>query len=101
MKLPGPSEDDEIHPGDSVVLTEGDPYYVGNHPIISDAFRLGLRGRVLKRLWKVLDEKESRALGKTGEYEVAVVFPGTSKPFYFWQMFLKKIRYETPNGERR
>jgi len=90
--LPHPSADDEIHPGDFVVLIEGDPYLVGNHPCIVDAFLRGTHGRVCRLYWKALSAFESKAIGKTSDYEVAVEFPGAPKLFAFWKTFLKKIK---------
>jgi len=98
-KLPSPSQDADIHPGDFVVLADGDPYYVGDHPAIADAFRLGTKGRVTQRIWKALTEKEASALGKPAEFEVAVKFPGVNQLFFFWQMFLKKIHPENKAKE--
>ncbi len=96
---PQPSADAEMHPGDFVVLSEGDPYYVGDHPSIAEAFRLGSQGRVTQRVWKILTEKEASALGKSAEYEVTVKFPRVNQPFIFWQMFLTKIHPENKAKE--
>lgn len=96
-KLPGASlHTEEIHPGDYVVLIEGDPYYVGNAPAIVEAFLEKKPGVVLMKQWIAFGEKLAAALGAPSAYEVTVKFAhAPQQAFKFWHIFLKKIEPPT------
>ena len=89
---PQPTYDDsDIHPGDSVVLIERDPYYVGNLPEIQTAAQNGTLGVVVFKRWIILSQKEQVALGRQAEYTVGVRFAQRGRVFQFWMPFLRKI----------
>ena len=93
--LPAPSPGEELHPGDFVVLTESDPYYVGDQPEIQQAIKTGVPGRIIGKALIMLTQKEQVALGRESAYEVVVKFPTAHRPFRFWHIFLKKLVVET------
>lgn len=93
-------DDDELHPGDYCCLIEGDPYLVGNRPEIAEAFRHGWLARVLKKEWRILTEREAKALGSTAEYEITVKFVNVKGAFVFWLPFLRKVQDEKLGKKR-
>lgn len=95
--MPPPSlEDSELHPGDFCALQETNPYLVGNKPEIQHAALHGTLARVIKKEWRLLNEKERDALGVDSAYEVTVRFNGQMQYFVFWEQFLKKVFKEAP-----
>jgi hypothetical protein len=91
--------DGPIHPGDWVVLSEGDPYFVGNHPLIATAHQMKIPGRVVSRSLRslssqeavVLSQKLNRAMIET--YEVRVkFFKEQENDYVFFEPFLEKVK---------
>ena len=90
-KLPQGTMSPEIHPGDKVVLTEADPYYVGNNPIIQKAAKSKEAFAVMGKVWVSHTEREAKALGRVASYEVTCLHPDSPQPFVFFEQFLKKV----------
>lgn len=88
---PASLETPEIHPGDFVILTEKDEFYIGNLPVIQQAARDKTPMRVLGKCWTILSERERRAFGKDAMYEVKVAHPNWSQPLLFWESCIKKV----------
>jgi len=90
--------DGEIRPTDWVVLIEGGPKLIGDHPSIQAAFVQHIAGRVISRRMTMLTgltkDVLSRYVGKDlwycYEYHVQF-FVDQEKPFVFWEPFLRKV----------